>query len=100
MRIVSEFINKPVWEEPFTMIAEEIGEGSVDASRSATASATGRLMIELALTVDPVFAAELSHLCGSVVWKEVRAAVGERLRAWYGVTNEDYQRCALAGMLA
>ena len=100
LRIVSEFINKPVWEEPFTMIAEEIGEGSVDASRSATASATGRLMIELALTVDPVFAAELSHLCGSVVWKEVRAAVGKRVRAWYGVTNEDHQRCALAGMLA
>lgn len=96
----SEYVNRPVWEEPLRMIAEEIGELSLGPSGGADAVAAGRRLIELAVAIDPVFAAELSRLCGAVVWSKVRSAVGERLRAWYGVADEHHQLCALAGMLA
>lgn len=99
-RFTLEYVNKPVWEEPLTMIAEEIGELSAAASAAGDAVAAGSRLIELALSVDPVFAAELSQLCGPLVWGEVRTAVGERLRAWYRTSDENHQRCALAGMLA
>jgi len=95
-----EYVNRPVWEEPLRMISEEIGERSVEASGGLDAVAAGKRLIELALPIDPVFAAELSRLCGDVVWSEVRGVVGERLRLWYQVADEHHRRCALAGMLA
>jgi hypothetical protein len=60
----------------------------------------GKRLIEMALSVDPIFAAELSRLCGGLVWKEIRGAVAERLRSWYGVADENHRQCSLAGMLA
>jgi hypothetical protein len=95
-----EYVNKPIWAEPFRMIAEEIGELSGESSSRTDAMAVGKRLIQLALLVDPIFAAELSRLCGPVVWEEVRIAVSERLRAWYEVVDEHHRRCALAGMLA
>lgn len=99
-RFAGEYVNKPLWEEPLRMIAEEIGELSAEATGGGDAVTAGRRLVELALAVDPVFAAELSRLSGPLVWREARTAVGERLRAWYRTSDENHQRCALAGMLA
>jgi len=99
-RFAREYVNRPVWEEPLRMIAEEIGELSLEPSGGADAVAAGGRLIESALAVDPVFAAELSRLCGAVVWSKVSNAVGERLRTWYRVGDGHHRRCALAGMLA
>lgn len=95
----SQYVDRPTWEEPLRMAAEEIGGLSADQVDN-NAVRIGRLLIEIALTVDPIFAADLSRLCGSSVWHHVRHAVGERLRLWYQVTDENHQQCALAGMLA
>jgi hypothetical protein len=80
---VRDYINRPVWEEPFRMVAEEIGMRSGTALHGVGAVAAGAQLIALALAVDPVFAADLARLCGPLVWHEVRSQVGERLRAWY-----------------
>lgn len=95
-----DYINQPAWEEPLRMIAEEIGDLSVESSGAVDRVSAGRRLIELALDIDPIFAADLSRLCGEVVWREVRTAVGERLRAWYAAGNAQHRQCALAGMLA
>jgi hypothetical protein len=97
---IKQYVNEPAWEVPFRMLAEEIG--TLDAGRSIDDAAVkaGKLLIEMALSVDPIFAGELSRLCGSSVWERVRTIVGERLRQWYGVADEHHKQCALAGMLA
>jgi len=97
---VRQYVNTPSWEEPLRMVAEEIGMLSAEAQTENDAIKAGKLLIEMALSVDPVFAAELSRLCGRSVWEQVRIAVGERLRLWYGVADENHKQCALAGMLA
>ena len=94
------YMNEPAWEEPLRMVAEEIGVRSAEAPGDPDVIRAGKRLIEMALCIDPIFAGELSHLCGKVVWKEVRSAVGERLRSWYGVADENHRQCALAGMLA
>jgi hypothetical protein len=95
-----QYVNEPAWEEPLCMVAEEIGVGSAEASGDSDVVRAGKLLIEMALSIDPIFAGELSHLCGKVIWKEVRGTVGERLRSWYGVADENHRQCALAGMIA
>lgn len=95
-----KYVNMPLWEEPLRMLAEEIGVLSSETSDTGDALAAGRCLIESALSVDPVFAAELSRLSGPRVWAEVRVAIGDRLRAWYRISDENHRRCALAGMLA
>jgi hypothetical protein len=99
-RFAAEYANKPVWEEPLRMLAEEISEASVQQSDAAQAITAGRRLIELALRIDPVFAAELSRLCGTVVWREVRSLFSERLRLWYENPDAHHRECALAGMIA
>ena len=54
----------------------------------------------MALECDPVFAAELSYLCGPLVWKAVGTNLGRRLRSLYGFDNPPYRNIALAAMLA
>jgi HEAT repeat protein len=95
-----QYVNEPAWEEPLCMVAEEIGVRSAEAPGDTDAVRSGKRLIEIALSIDPIFAGELSRLCGKVVWKEVRSAVGERLRSWYGVADENHRQCALAGMIA
>jgi hypothetical protein len=95
-----QYVNEPAWEEPLCMVAEEIGVRSAEASGDSDVVRAGKLLIEMALSIDPIFAGELSHLCGKVVWKEVRGVVGERLRSWYGVADDNHRQCALAGMIA
>lgn len=97
---VKSYMNAPAWEEPLRMVAEEIGALSADTHTEDDVVQAGKLLVEMALGVDPIFAGELLRLCGKSVWKWVRTAVAERLRLWYRVADENHQRCALAGMLA
>ena len=98
-KFAKEFVDIPTWEEPLRMVAEEIGTLNPERIDSDALRA-GKLLVEIALTVDPIFAADLSRLCGRSVWTHVRKVVGERLRLWYQVDDENHQQCALAGMLA
>jgi hypothetical protein len=93
------FVNEPAWAEPLRLLADEIRGGS-EGAESARAIQAGTLLVTMALKVDPVFAAELAHLCGTCVWKEVNTAVGDRLRSLYASEDKNYKNVALAGMLA
>ena len=94
------YVNEPAWAEPLRMIADDIGGRTVGPWEAAEPVQAGKLLVEMALTVDPIFAAELARLCGASVWREVRIAVTERLRSWYAVPDPHHRQCALAGMLA
>jgi len=94
------YVNEPSWTEVLRMIADDISGLTAEASRSADAVQAGRILVEMALQIDPVFSAELSQLCGASVWQEVRPAVVGRLRALYSVPEEHYRQLALAAMLA
>ncbi|MCK4789550.1 MAG: hypothetical protein KAV87_37765, partial [Desulfobacteraceae bacterium] len=97
---IREYINKPLWEEPLRMIAEDIGDLNTDSSDAQRLVKSGRMLVEFALQVDPVFAAELARLCGKSVWVEVKDKIGQRLRSWYETEDDSHKRCALAGMIA
>jgi hypothetical protein len=99
-KFAKHYSNEPAWEEPLRMLAEEIGVRSAEASGDPDALRAGKRLTEMALSVDPIFAGEISRLCGKLVWSEVRSAVGERLRSWHRVADENHRQCALAGMLA
>jgi hypothetical protein len=94
------YIDLPAWEEPLRMIAEEIGSQDGEARNEAETVAAGVSLIQMTLVIDPVFAAELSRLCGNTVWERVGRNVGVVLREWRQVANEHHERCALAGMIA
>ena len=95
-----EYINIPLWEESLRMIAEAIGDLNADSSDVSRMIKTGKMLVEFALDVDPIFSAELARLCGNAVWLEVKDKVGQRLRSWYQAEDDSHKRCALAGMLA
>jgi len=97
---IREYINKPLWEEPLKMIAEDIGDLNTDSSDSQKLVKAGGMLVEFTLEVDPVFAAELARLCENAVWVEVKDKVGQRLRLWYQAEDDSHKRCALAGMIA
>lgn len=90
---VGRYINNPEWQEPLYMVAEEV-EGAASASSQAN------LLVEGALRVDPLFAAELSRLIPPSSRTEATAEVGRRLRSLYHAPEHQYRRLALAGMLA
>jgi hypothetical protein len=92
------YVNEPSWAEPLRLIADDI-RGRSGGADGAGAVQEGTLLISMALLADPVFAAELSYLCGPLVWKEVRSDVGDRLRELYA-GGSHYRNLALTGMLA
>ncbi len=94
------YVNEPAWSEPLWMIANEIGGAATASLGDAMAIRAGALLIDMALKVDPVFAAELAYLCGTTVWKEIGGPLAQRLRVMYGVPDEHLRQRALAGMLA
>jgi len=95
-----EYINIPLWEEPLRMIAEAIGDLNADSSDVQRLIKAGKMLVEFALDVDPVFAAELARLCGKTVWAEVKNKIGQHLRSWHQMEDDSHKRCALAGMIA
>ncbi len=99
---VKQYVNEPGWGEPIRLVAEEIGMRSAEshAESDVIDVRAGKLLVEMALRVDPIFAAELSRLCGNSVWEQVRTVIGERLRSWYESDDEKHRQCAVAGMLA
>ena len=88
-----KYINEPAWEEPLRMIVEDLGVAESDI-------AAGKILAQIALRVDPIFAAKLSRLSGPSVWNEVRSDLSNRLRSLYAVPNQHYRQCALAAILA
>ena len=98
-RFTADYVNDPAWAEPLRMIAEVVGAHTDNEDTRRQNVREGRILVEMALLVDPIFAAELSRLCGEGVWGEVGGSLAARLR-WYGVRDESHRQCALAGMLA
>ena len=99
-RFVADYVNTPVWAEPLRMIAETFGEQTGDEEADKVHLRAGAKLVDMALAVDLVFAGELAQHCGTGVWNEVRAEVGERLRAAYAIFDGSYKQYAMAAMLA
>jgi hypothetical protein len=95
-----KYVNEPAWEEPLRMVAQAIGVRTVAVSSDTDEIMAGRILIEAAMIVDPIFAAALSRFCGAPVWREIGRPLGACLRAWFQVADAHHQQCALAGMLA
>lgn len=96
----ADYVNDPVWAEPLRMIAETFAERKSEGETDKRNTRVGGKLVEMALTVDLVFAGELAQLCGTAVWEEVRAAVGERFRAVYAIRDGSFRQYVLAAMLA
>jgi hypothetical protein len=97
----ASYINKPMWEGPTRMVAEEIQlrtEENGTTKKDAIDSSVR--LIRLALRVDPILAGDLSRLCGPAAWEAVRAEVSKVLRDWYAVGEIHHRQLALAAMLA
>ena len=99
-RFTANYVNEPSWAEPLRMIAETLAEQIGNGAADERNTRAGTKLVQVALAVDPVFAGELAQRCGSTVWNEVRAMVGDRLRAIYAIPNGTNQQYALAAMLA
>ena len=99
-RFTADYVNYPAWAEPLRMIAETFAEQTGNDGTDKRNIRAGAKLVEMALVVDLVFAGELSQLCGTAVWNEVRAVVGERFRAAYAIRDGNYQQYAIAAMLA
>jgi hypothetical protein len=99
LEFTKRYVNQPVWTEPLRMIAEDIGVASTASPDDANIR-SGTLLVRMALECDPVYAAELSYLCGPSVWKEIRGDFSERLRSLYQAPDKHHRELALAGMLA
>lgn len=99
-RFTADYVNNPAWAEPLRMIAETFAEQTGDGETDRRNTSAGRKLVAMALAVDPVFAGELAQLCGTAVWNEVRAAVGERLCALYTIRDGSFRQYAIAAMLA
>ncbi|MFL1481587.1 NACHT domain-containing protein [Pseudomonas grimontii] len=97
---MADYVNDPAWDEPLRMIAETFAEQTGDSEADRKNTHGGRRLVELALVVDPVFAAELAQLCGKAVWNEVRSSVGERLRSLYMIGVSSFKQYATTAMLA
>ena len=99
-RFTAHYVNEPAWAEPLRMIAETLAEHIGNGAADERNTRAGTKLVEVALAVDPVFSGELAQRCGSTVWNEVRAMVGDRLRTIYAIPNGTNQQYALAAMLA
>ena len=94
-RFTRDYVNDTSWAEPIRIVAEQIGSRN---AKSTTVSA-GASLIQMALRVDPILAADLSRLCGKTVWNEVHTDVHTYFRMVF--KGDDHQRqYALAGMVA
>ena len=100
LEFTKRYVNEPAWTEPLRMIAEDIGVTSTASPDNVKVVRSGALLIGMALKCDPVYAAELSYLCGASVWKEIRGDLAQRLRSLYQAPDEHCRESALAGILA
>ena len=94
-----QYINEPVWDEPLHMVAEEIGS-LIRGPESDELTRAGALLVEMALNVDPILAADLARLCGESVWEVVGSHVAQRLRSLYESEDKNFRFSAVVGMIA
>ena len=99
-RFTADYVNDPRWAETLRMIAEDIAEQAGNREADQRNRRAAMKLVNMALTVDLLFAGELARLCGAAVWNDVRAAVGRRLRAAYALSDANYRQNAVAAMLA
>lgn len=99
-RFTADYVNDTAWAEPLRMIAETFAEQTGDVENDMRNTRAGLKLVEMALTIDLVFAGELVQLCGAAVWNKIRAVVGERFRDVYAIRDGNYQQYAIAAMLA
>ena len=99
-RFRADYVNIPTWGEPLRMIAENLAEQTGKEEADQRNIRVGVNLVNMALTVDRVFAGELARLCGAAIWHQVRTVVGERLRTAYAVRDRNYRQHAVAAMLA
>lgn len=92
-------INRPEWDEPVRMLAEHLGTHRGEGLAADVAIARGKALVEAAVGVDLVFAAELARLCGPSVWSRVQPALEPALRSWRASPSTGHSRCALAAMI-
>jgi hypothetical protein len=95
-----KYLDRPVWEEALTMVADAVGAGSPILRPHPYPINIGEKLVRCAIPVDPVFAAVLARRCGDAVWDRIVPELGPLLRRWYAVDDAHHQRCALAAMLA
>jgi hypothetical protein len=93
------YLNEPKWDEPVTMVAEEIGHAG-DPEVGVANIERANVLIDGALRVDPLFAARLARLCGSAISPQLRGELNQRFRSLYAADNSHYRQVALAAMLA
>jgi hypothetical protein len=96
----ASYVDKPMWGEALRMVAEEIRLGTESKVALARPKELGIYLVRAALGIDPIFAGDLSRLCGATVWGAVRNSVGTVVRNWYRVRDARHQCLALAAMLA
>jgi hypothetical protein len=100
MIFAASYINKPMWEEPLNMVAEEVSLAVEHDDTKTSALERGAHLIRMALRVDPILAADLARLTGLMIWKEVQVEVGVVLRHWYSIGDVHHKQLALAAMMA
>lgn len=99
-RFTADYVNNPAWAEPLRMIAETFAEQTGNGEIDKRNTQAGVNLVEMALSLAPVFAGELARLCGAAVWTEVRRAVGERIRGIFAIPDGSFRLYAIAAMLA
>ncbi|KVP88926.1 hypothetical protein WJ95_13465 [Burkholderia ubonensis] len=99
-RFTVDYVNDPTWAEPLRLIAEALAKQVGAGEASVRSALAGKMLVEMAIGVDLVFAGELVRLCGTLVWNEMRATLGERLRTIYATHGDNFRQFAVAAMLA
>jgi hypothetical protein len=98
-KFVRDFLNEPAWTEPVKMLAECLKDAELIAGPTAN-RASANALVEMALAVDPIFAAHLGSILKLRSSDPIARGLESRLRNWYASTNDHHRQCALAGMLA
>lgn len=96
---IREFLNEPAWTEPLQMLAKSLNDARTDEALDES-QASVDVLIEMALSVDLVFAAQLASTLGLRTSDPAAQTLSTRLRDWHASSDEHHRQCALAGMLA
>lgn len=97
---VRTYVNDPSWSEPLRMIAEDMSVKTGNTDTDELKVLAGERLVNMALSVDLLFAGELAQLCGPVIWNRVRTKVCKKLREVHAASDVAYREYAVAAMLA
>jgi hypothetical protein len=93
------YINEPGWSEPLRMIASELGTANASSVNAVWTAKASRMLVEMALDTDCVFASELFRLCNVPAKSPCAETLNRRLRFLYQLPDDHFRQFALAGML-